>query len=846
MGRSMNHEPCPDISGGIFRWLPKRFLKFVTVRNIIMVLLFLFGGMFLFGVLIVNYFQKRAYDDIFRSEKHDQRESFERILQLEGSAIRNFVYDYTHWDEMVRFFKMPDRKWADDNIKEAIATYGVQAVWCFRLDGDLIYFVAESGYHWLETIPGLKDDVVRVLADTAFCDFFVKCGDGFIDIRGATVHPSSDPERLTPPQGIFVAGRVWDKKFLNQLAEIIGGEFILGNAGDDKTDDDPGRGMMVLTHVLHDSQGNPIGVLKLKKVLRVVEEYRGWSRHNLAIILLGAGLVFVILIFALTKFVTGPLTDMVNALDTKHPVYLNRWQNRPCEFGKMSRALIKFFAQEDELRKQKEEAQRYLDIAGVIIVALDDKGRVVVINRQGCEVLGYEAEEIKGKDWFENFLPEKQRAKTREVFQCLMQGQEAECAVWENPVLTRDGKERLIYWRNVVVRDDSGRIVGTLSSGEDVTEKRQIEDALRNNEAKLRSITETMRDALVMIDDEGRVVFMNPMTEKLLGYRSEELMGKVFHEIVAPERYRPLYREKFPHFARTGSGAAVGETLELPALRKDGSEVPVELSLSAFNWRGRWYGVGVMRDITKRKQAERALAEKAEELRRSNQELERFAYIASHDLQEPLRMVGSYVGLLARRYKGKLDQDADEFINYAVDGVTRMQRLINDLLAYSRVGTKGREPVPTPSGEVLKRALLNLKVAIEERNARIVCCEPLPVVLVDDRQLEQLFQNLIANAIKFNRQPVPEVEIMAERKDGLWVFKVKDNGIGIDPKFSERVFEIFQRLHTREEYPGTGIGLAVCKKIVERHGGKIWLESEPGKGTTFYFSLYPAEEEKEG
>jgi signal transduction histidine kinase len=254
------------------------------------------------------------------------------------------------------------------------------------------------------------------------------------------------------------------------------------------------------------------------------------------------------------------------------------------------------------------------------------------------------------------------------------------------------------------------------------------------------------------------------------------------------------------------------------------------------------------KEMAERKRAEEELKGYAAELERSNQELEQFAYIASHDLQEPLRMVASYTQLLAQRYRGKLDSDADEFIAYAVDGATRMQGLINDLLTYSRIGTSGKDFEPTDCEAVFDRTLDNLQRAVEESGAKITH-DPLPTVMADDMQLGQLFQNLIGNAIKFRSEEHPSIHVSCERIEESaignrqsamnkgWVFSVRDNGIGIDPEFTGRIFIIFQRLHKRGEYTGTGIGLAVCKKIVERHGGQIWVESDPGKGSTFYFTI---------
>jgi light-regulated signal transduction histidine kinase (bacteriophytochrome) len=244
----------------------------------------------------------------------------------------------------------------------------------------------------------------------------------------------------------------------------------------------------------------------------------------------------------------------------------------------------------------------------------------------------------------------------------------------------------------------------------------------------------------------------------------------------------------------------------------------------------------VVLDIAARKRDEEALKRTAADLERSNKELEQFAYVASHDLQEPLRMVSSYTQLFAKRYKDQLDDKAEKYIDYVVDGAVCMQRLINDLLAYSRVGTRGKLMEPTDSHSVLGEALQNLQVAIDESRA-IITNDDLPTLRADASQLGQVFQNLIANAIKFRGESPPRIHVSARDRGGDWFFSISDNGIGIDPQHEDRVFAIFQRLHTKQEYPGTGIGLALCKRIVERHGGKIWFESEPGKGSTFYFTI---------
>jgi light-regulated signal transduction histidine kinase (bacteriophytochrome) len=247
--------------------------------------------------------------------------------------------------------------------------------------------------------------------------------------------------------------------------------------------------------------------------------------------------------------------------------------------------------------------------------------------------------------------------------------------------------------------------------------------------------------------------------------------------------------------------------------------------------------MGVSHDITARVQATEALREYAEDLRRSNEDLERFAYVSSHDLQEPLRSIVSFSQLLERRYRGQLGQDADEYIDFIVEGGNRMQTLIQDLLAYSRVNTKAQELRPTDMEDVLAATERHLGVQLREAGA-VLTHGPLPMVLADPLQIEQVFANLVSNAIKFRRPDEPlRIRVGAQKTDGFWELSVKDNGIGIEKEYFDRIFVIFQRLHTKETYPGTGIGLAIVKRIVDRHGGTIRVESTPGEGTTFFFTL---------
>lgn len=360
---------------------------------------------------------------------------------------------------------------------------------------------------------------------------------------------------------------------------------------------------------------------------------------------------------------------------------------------------------------------------------------------------------------------------------------------------------------------------------------------LSNANQRISLIIETAHDAFIALDAMGVVREWNRRAEEIFGWSREDAVGKKLTSISISSEYRAeLENDIKLLFSEGVQKPLLNRLIEVTAMHQDGHEFPAELSISVYRYQDSYFFNAFVRDITDRKHAQEELSRRAEELSRSNAELEQFAYVASHDLQEPLRMVSSYTQLLKRRYTNKLDSDADEFIGFAVDGVTRMQGLINDLLEYSRVGTKGKQLLPTKIDQALEKAIQNLKVAIEENQASITY-DPMPEVLADEGQLTQLFQNLIGNAIKFRSDKAVEVSIRVTQEDNYWVIKVCDNGIGISQEYFQKIFVIFQRLHARHDYPGTGIGLAICKKIVERHGGRIWVESIQGEGTEFVFTI---------
>ncbi|NIM93271.1 MAG: PAS domain S-box protein [Anaerolineales bacterium] len=484
---------------------------------------------------------------------------------------------------------------------------------------------------------------------------------------------------------------------------------------------------------------------------------------------------------------------------------------------------------EDEIRK----LYRAVEQSSSLIVITNTDGDIEYVNPKFTQVTGYPPAEVIGENVRLLKSGETPRAVYRELWETITAGNE-----WRGEFHNKR-KDGTFYWVFASISpitNEFGEITHYLAIQEDISERKRMEAALQQSEARYRNIFEGVQDAIFVESLTGEILDVNARACEMFGWSREELLTKTVADLV-PEGHLAIV----PAEMADGMPEMPVETVNR---RSDGEHFPVEISARLQTLGEETVVLVVVRDITERKEAELALEQSRLELERSNAELEQFAYVASHDLQEPLRLVSSFTRLLQERYQGRLGPDADDFISFAQDGADRMQRMVADLLAYSRVGTRGARFEWTDCQAVLDQALTNLTIAINESAAEVTN-DPLPNVFADRTQLEQLFQNLIGNALKFRSKASPIVHVAAEEVEDGWRFSVRDNGIGIRPEDSERIFIIFQRLHTAEEYPGTGLGLAICKKIVERHGGRIWVESEVGKGSTFYFTLPSVDEPSE-
>ncbi len=484
---------------------------------------------------------------------------------------------------------------------------------------------------------------------------------------------------------------------------------------------------------------------------------------------------------------------------------------------------------QEKLRNASLYARSLLEASLDPLVTISPDGKITDVNKATEDVTGCSREKLVGSDFSDYFTdPEKARVGYKQV---LTEGFVKDYSL---AIRHKTGKIVDVLYNASIYRNAEGEVQGVFAAARDVTDRKKAEDALRQSELKLRTVADFAYDLEYWMAPNGDMIYVSPSCLKFTGYSPEEFMKdpKLLAKIVHPDDKSIIGS----HFDVVDSSER--HEVDFRIITRDGAVRWMSHACQpVFDGNGQWIGRrSSNRDITNRKIIEGELRQTMEKLKQSNSELEQFAYVASHDLQEPLRMVASYVQLLERRYKGKLDSDADEFIAYAVDGANRMRGLIDDLLTYSRVSRLGKPFEPVDLESAIAIVLQNLNASIVDTKA-VVTHDPLPRIDGDRGQIVQLFQNLIGNSIKFHCDESPRVHVSVKDEESEYLFAVKDNGIGIDPQYFDRLFKIFQRLHTKQEYPGSGIGLVICKKIVERHGGRIWLDSQVGKGSTVYFTL---------
>lgn len=504
-------------------------------------------------------------------------------------------------------------------------------------------------------------------------------------------------------------------------------------------------------------------------------------------------------------------------------------QNRMAE---LAHAINERDAQWRAAQEREAKISALLESASQGIITINEQGMILEVNAMAERLFGYSRHELL-ESTVEILIPERFRAN--HLGHRTGYFSEPHTRTMGNGVdlagRRKDGSEFPVEISLSHIRTNNGSLAVAFIS--DITERKRAEERAQS-EAIIRAVLESAAQGIVGVNSEGLITIVNAMAETLFGYSREELVGQPIKMLI-PEgtrashiKYRNIYMME-PRIRPMVRG------LDLTGRRKDGSEFPVEISLSYVETRTGVLAVSLITDTTERKLAEEALGKQTQELARSNADLQQFAYVASHDLQEPLRMITSFAQLLAAQHKGRLGADSDDIIGYIVDGTRRMHALIRDLLLYSQVTNVETRFAPVNLGTAVGWSLQNLELSIKEAEAIVRVGDNLPTVEADPLQLVQLFQNLIGNALKYRSEKRVEVVIGVEQRNGEAVIFVRDNGSGIDSRFHDHIFGIFKRLH--HDLDGTGIGLAICKKIVEKSGGRIWVESAAGEGSTFFFTL---------
>lgn len=789
---------------------------------------------FTFIVLIQRYYEIKRLHTLYNERKQINSANFSLITELMNKKLESYVIESTYWDELVKAVETKDSNWFHLSIGPNFA-YGSKysGVWIFNNNKKLVFSTGENENGFTKEFPvcvGLFD---KLIDSNAVTHFFILSPKGFMEINGAKIYPGNDPERKNQSRGYFFAGKLWDADYISQISSITTSNIAINyyNGQSLKDRSDFTKGKIYFIHNLCDWSSKPIASVHVLSDFTQLKSINKAFKNDLYLFLFFAITIVAVLMYYTVKWVSRPLNLVSQSLKNNEKSSITGLTKDKTEFGDMARLIENFYLQQRTLQDNEQKYRMIFDTANDSIFLMQ-KDKFIDCNEKTLELFGCTREQIINTEPY-RFSPPTQpdgRDSTEKAMERIIaaingQPQRFEWVHSKYDKSTFDAEVSL----NAFKIADEHYIQAIVR---DISEQKKAEDILRKSRETLTKIIDSMPFAVTIVDKKKNIRLANSKAVEMTGYKdSSELVGKMCHKFICP--------------AECGNCPVLDKHMtvdmsERVVLTKDGKNVPVLKSVVPIMFEEEEVLLESFVNITERKEAEEKTKQLNQNLESVNDELKNFVYVASHDLREPLRKITAFGSILQSSLKGKLDGDDTENLQFMIDGAARMNKMIEGLLSYSRVNTKACLPQQLDLNDIVKDLReFELSVVLQEKQVTISVPEPLPVVQADSAQLHQLMQNLIANGIKYQAKGnAPKINITCKpAADDMVRIEVTDNGIGIKPEYHQSIFNMFKRLHTSNEYEGTGIGLAVCKKIVEKFGGQIGVESQFGQGTTFWFTI---------